>query len=81
MARSSLYACGSTFSSSMMGCGVRMPATTSSPWAFTRNSPKNSRVPVAGFRVKPTPVAERSPVLPNTIAWTLTAVPMWSGIS
>jgi hypothetical protein len=24
---------------SVMSCGVRMPATTSSPWALTRNSP------------------------------------------
>ena len=23
----------------LKGCGVRMPATTSSPWALTRNSP------------------------------------------
>jgi hypothetical protein len=36
---------------------------------------------VAGLRVKPTPVAERSPVFPNTICWTFTAVPMSSGIS
>ena len=35
-----------------------MPATTSSPWALTRNSPKNSFAPVAGFRVNPTPVPE-----------------------
>jgi hypothetical protein len=24
---------------SVIDCGVRMPATTSSPWALTRNSP------------------------------------------
>ena len=30
---------GITFSRSAIGCGVRMPATTSSPCAFTRNSP------------------------------------------
>ena len=36
--------------------------------------------PWTGLRVKPTPVAESSPMLPNTIAWTLTAVPMSSGI-
>ncbi len=35
---------------------------------------------MAGLRVKATPVAERSPVLPNTIACTLTAVPHSSGI-
>ncbi len=79
--RSCLYAFGITCASSAMGRGVRMPATTSSPWALTRNSPKNSFAPVAGFRVKPTPVPERSPVFPNTISWTLTAVPMSSGIS
>ncbi len=32
--------------------------------------------PVAGLRVKPTPVAESSPMLPNTIVQTLTAVPL-----
>ena len=31
--------------------------------------------PVAGSRVKATPVPERSPELPNAICWTLTAVP------
>ncbi len=31
--------------------------------------------------ITPTPVPEFSPVLPNTIAWTLTAVPQVSGIS
>ena len=37
--------------------------------------------PVDGLRVKATPVAEVSPMLPNTIAWTLTAVPQLSGMS
>jgi hypothetical protein len=32
-----------------------------------------------GSRVKATPVAEVSPILPNTIAWTLTAVPQSPG--
>lgn len=32
-------------------------------------------VPSAGLRVKATPVAEVSPLLPKAIAWTLTAVP------
>ena len=32
--------------------------------------------PVAGLRVKPTPVAESSPMLPKTIVHTLTAVPL-----
>ncbi len=40
-----------------MGCGVRMPATTSSPCALSRNSPQKTFSPVAGSRVKPTPVA------------------------
>ena len=31
--------------------------------------------PVAGSRVKATPVPERSPELPKAICWTLTAVP------
>ena len=30
---------GMSFSSSAIGCGVRMPATTSSPWALIRYSP------------------------------------------
>ena len=81
MSRSCLYAFGITFSSSTIGCGVRMPATTSSPCALIRNSPKNSLAPVAGLRVKPTPVPDRSPVLPNTIICTLTAVPIESGMS
>jgi hypothetical protein len=34
-----------------------------------------------GSRVKATPVAEVSPMLPNTIAWTLTAVPQSPGMS
>ena len=59
-----------------MALGVRTPATTSSPWAFIRNSPKSFRSPVAGFRVKATPVpAGRRPMLPKTMDWTLTAVP------
>jgi hypothetical protein len=37
--------------------------------------------PVEGLRVKATPVARVSPMLPNTIAWTLTAVPQLSGMS
>ena len=67
--------------SSVMSCGVRMPATTSSPWALIRNSPYSLLSPVEGLRVKATPVAEVSPMLPNTIAWTLTAVPHDSGMS
>jgi hypothetical protein len=58
------------------GLGVRMPATTSSPWALVRYSPYITFSPVPGSRVKPTPVAESSPMLPNTMATTLTAVPL-----
>ena len=36
--------------------------------------------PVFGSRVKHTPVPESSPMLPNTIAWMLTAVPASSGM-
>ena len=60
--------------------GVRIPATTSSPWAFTRNSPKKTFSPVEGSRVKHTPVPESSPVFPKTICTTLAAVPASSGI-
>ena len=63
------------------GCGVRMPATTSSPCALARNSPYSSFAPVDGLRVNATPVPERSPLLPKTICTTLTAVPMSSGMS
>ena len=61
-------------------CGVRTPETTSSPCAFIRYSPKNTCSPVAGLRVKPTPVPEFSPRLPNTMACTLTAVPSQSSM-
>ena len=37
--------------------------------------------PVEGSRVKATPVAQSSPMLPNTMAWTLTAVPQLAGMS
>src|SRR6266550_656026 len=59
---------------SVMSCGVRMPATTSSPCALIRNSPYSLLSPVEGLRVNATPVAEVSPILPNTMACTLTAV-------
>jgi hypothetical protein len=58
-----------------------MPATTSSPWALIRNSPYRRLSPSLGLRVKATPVAEVSPMLPNTIDWMLTAVPQASGMS
>ena len=35
---------------------LRMPATTSSPWALIRKSPYGLFSPVAALRVKPTPV-------------------------
>ena len=54
---------------------LRMPATTSSPWALIRKSPYGLFSPVAALRVKPTPVPELSSRLPNTIVCTLTAVP------
>ena len=71
----SLYAWGNFSAISEMGMGVRTPATTSSPWAFTRNSPMSFFSPVAGSRVKATPVPELSFRLPNTMGITLTAVP------
>ena len=67
--------------SAEIGCGVRMPATTSSPCAFIRNSPYSFFSPVAGLRVKATPVPEVSPILPNTMDCTFTAVPQLCGMS
>ena len=61
-------------------CGVRMPATTSSPWALIRYSPLKMFSPVAASREKATPVAELSPMLPNTMACTETAVPHSEGM-
>ena len=58
-----------------MGEGVRTPATTSSPWALMRYSPNRAFSPVAGLRVKATPVPEVGPKLPKTMDCTLTAVP------
>ena len=62
-------------------CGVRMPATTSSPCALGSHSPKSFFSPVDGSRVNATPVALVSPRLPKTIACTLHAVPQSSGMS
>ena len=59
---------------------VRMPATTSSPWAFVRYSPNRTFSPVFGSRVNATPVPESSPMFPKTIVTTLTAVPRSSAI-
>lgn len=50
---------------SMVICwGVRIPATTSSPWALMRYSPLNMFSPVAASRENATPVAELLPMLP-----------------
>ena len=64
-----------------MCIGVRTPATTSSPCAFVRNSPNRPFSPVAGSRVNATPVPQSSPMLPNAIICTFTAVPHEYGIS
>ena len=61
--------------------GVRTPATTSSPCAFIRNSPMSFFSPVAGSLVNSTPVPDVSPIFPNAIICTLTAVPHEYGIS
>ena len=63
-----------------MSSGVRTPDTTSSPWAFTRKSPEGSGAPVISSRENATPEHELSPLLPNTICCTLTAVPHSSGM-
>jgi hypothetical protein len=59
---------------------VRTPDTTSSPWAFGRNPPDGVGSPVTSSRENATPLHEVSPLLPNTICWTLTAVPHSSGM-
>ena len=48
--------------------GVLVPATTSSPCALIKYSPKTSFFPVDGFLVKATPVAQSLPIFPNTMA-------------
>ncbi len=65
---------------SLMSRGVRTPETTSSPWALGRKSPLGSGAPVISSRENATPEPEVSPLLPNTICCTLTAVPHSSGI-
>ncbi|MBA7616526.1 hypothetical protein ES703_23822 [subsurface metagenome] len=57
-----------------------MPATTSSPWAFNRNSPKSSFSPFPGSRVNMTPLPESQPMFPKTMSCMLHAVPMSSGM-
>ena len=54
---------------------VLTPATTSSPCALIRYSPSISFLPLCPFLVNTTPVALSSPIFPNTIVTTLTAVP------
>ena len=63
-----------------MSSVLRTPETTSSPWALTRKSPLGSGAPVTSSREKATPEPLVSPLLPNTICWTLTAVPQSSGM-
>ena len=75
MAWNSACASGICSARCAIGNGVRMPATTSSPWALVRYSPKSLLSPVLGLRVKATPVPESSPMLPKTMVMTLTAVP------
>ncbi len=65
---------------SAMSRGVRAPETTSSPWALGRKSPLGSGAPVTSSRENATPDPDVSPLLPNTICWTLTAVPQSSGM-
>ena len=43
--------------SGLIGSGVWVPATTSSPWALGSHSPKKILRPGLGSRVKHTPVA------------------------
>ena len=63
-----------------MSSVLRTPETTSSPWALTRKSPDGSGAPVTSSRLNATPDPDVSPLLPNTICWTLTAVPHSSGM-
>ena len=74
------YAAGMASRSSPRSRGVRTPDTTSSPCAFRRKSPDGSGAPVISSRENATPEHEPSPLFPNTICWTLTAVPHSSGI-
>ncbi len=69
-----------SFSSSARSSGVRTPDTTSSPCAFTRKSPDGSGAPVISSRENATPEHDPSPLFPNTICCTFTAVPQSSGM-
>ena len=59
---------------------MRTPETTSSPCAFGRKSPEGVGSPVISSREKATPEHELSPLFPNTICCTFTAVPQSSGM-
>ena len=71
---------GISWASSPISSGLRTPETTSSPCAFTRNPPLGPGAPVSSSRLKATPEHELSPLLPNTICCTFTAVPHSSGM-
>ena len=73
-------ASGNSSSSSDRSRVLRTPETTSSPCAFWRKSPDGPGAPVVSSRVKATPEADVSPLLPNTICCTFTAVPHSSGM-
>ena len=75
MVWNSAYTAGMSVAIWLIFGAVRMPATTSSPWALVRYSPNRTFAPVFGSRVNATPVPESSPMLPNTMVTTLTAVP------
>ena len=49
-------------------------------YAMMQGMPLGDPPPVSASRENATPDAERSPRLPNTICWTLTAVPQSSGM-
>ena len=72
---SSLWDFGISFFNNSTFFPVLTPATTSSPCALVRYSPSISRLPLCPFLVKTTPVALSSPMFPNTIVTTFTAVP------
>ncbi len=80
MSISCACASGMTSAISEISLVLRTPETTSSPWALTRKSPLGSGAPVISSRENATPVPLVSPLLPNTICWTLTAVPQSSGM-
>ena len=69
--------CG-LFRSGFAACAGRQPHPRLAHWAKIRRRGLSRRL--KGSRVKATPVAESAPRLPNTMAWTVTAVPQSSGI-